>query len=273
LKKNVLLGICVGYNAEQVKYWILSAKKYQEDYDIVLVNVDRNLSVGDICNKHGVKCAVTDIEATASDIYHKRHLIWYEFLEFSKYEFVLCTDVIDVVFQANPFAWIDKNMGRHTLIMGGEGVLMKEQQWNVENIKATFPAEQAVVADKEILCGGMFGGYRKDIMSFMLDIYNLSVGHKNHNVIDQAAMNVVHATRTNVREQTKITNTSDSFICHLFVSGAAALRGEYPTYQHDLPVMSNGVISNQIGKPYAIVHQYNRFPEWQQELYRVIDNY
>lgn len=266
--RNVLLGIAHGYNADNVKHWILSAKKYQTNYDIVLVCSDGNTDIGNYCADNGVKCILPNRKV--DNIYHDRHAIWADYLKMNDYDFVLCTDVIDVVFQANPFDWVSKNMSGKTLLVGGEGVTFKEQHWNLDNMNQTFPMYNESIKDQEIICGGMIAGYKKDIIELMIGIYYLSLGEKSHSVIDQAALNVLYHTRTTIREKMLVTNTNDSFIAHLHVSGNQAIHGGYPNYMHDVPNIEDGVVKNQKGEPYAIVHQYNRFPTWQEELYSKI---
>ena len=259
-----MLGICHGYNVDQVRHWALSAQKYQDNYDIVLINADGNESVHNFCNLNGIKTYGTLVEV--KNIYHDRHKIWHDWLKDKDYDFVLCTDVVDVIFQSNPFKWIDRNMGSKTLIVGGEGVTVKEQDWNTENISRTFAKEKELVMNNEVVCGGMIGGYKLDVMKLMMDIYYLSLGEKQHSIIDQAALNVALASRRDISDRMKITNTSESLVAHLFVSGNQVLYGSYPTYRHLLPTMVDGVLKNHEGIPYSIVHQYNRFPDWQRQL-------
>ncbi|NDB84567.1 MAG: hypothetical protein EB127_17970, partial [Alphaproteobacteria bacterium] len=77
---------------------------------------------------------------------------------------------------------------------------------------------------------------------------------------DQAAYNILLALKT-YRDVTNVANSEDGWAAQLGTTGPQTACG--PLIEAK-PILVDGVVCTSEGKPFTIVHQYDRVPEWKQ---------
>jgi hypothetical protein len=168
-----------------------------------------------------------------------------------RYRYALTTDVRDVAFQTNPIAWLETRLGDRDLVVSDEGVPFGDQPWSRTNLAEAFgDGALALLRHDSIFNVGVFGGRAEAVRAVALETYLLSLtGAHRARVADQAAFNLL--LKWGCFPPALRTDDADAFAAHLHV------KRERGVQLH----LRDELVCNAAGKPYAIVHQYDRFPE------------
>lgn len=261
---NVLVG-CVNnitQHKNNIKIWIESFKKYCTD-KIVLVTVNAKSDELSYLHQLGVHTYpyIMELNETINNI---RLKLQYETIKILNVDYVLVTDVFDVVFQGNPFTKIiDKD-----IVVGWEGVKHSEEPWNMDVLQKSYPNKVNDLKNHFISCSGVMGG-KKDKMVELLNIMDVVTMNKDgHNIRDQAALNIIIQ-----EEYFDITtlNPSDGWVLHCAVGGPTQFYKDWGFQKHirerfGEAKMINGIVTTQHNIVYDIVHQFNRIEEWNRQL-------
>lgn len=197
----------------------------------------------------------------------ERHLVTQKYLASIKERdtVVLVTDTIDVVFQADPFAWYKKNKN-NKLLLGSEGLEIQSEWWNYGIISKQFSQYIDDIKTNDVFCAGVIMGEIDLVEELMFYIFNFTKNTKSEESegIDQAAMQVILKSKF-FKDNLQTTTTSESFVVHCAVSGPTEqfkAWGFEKNYKYELPIFNGKAIVNKNNEPYCIVHQYNRIKEW-----------
>ena len=170
------------------------------------------------------------------------------------------------MFQADPFYRLD--LETYDIFVSGEGVNVNQEPWNYDNIKKIFPQEIEKCSDKEIICSGIIAGKVDSLINLYKKMYDLcEIGTNDHNIKDQAALNVIIA--NNDLNNLKIYNLNDAWAMHCAVSGPTVFFiswGFKNSIKYGIPKIIDGVVLTENGLVYDMVHQYNRVPEWEEAI-------
>jgi len=127
--KNLIIGGFTNYEINQLKPWVLSAKEVAGDDDVVLITGKTTTQTIDWLTNQGVIIfPMKNVDGVP--IHVLRFLSIYEYLRhnWSKYKFVVTTDVKDVFFQYTPFAYIENNITPEIkLFVASEGLRYKDE--------------------------------------------------------------------------------------------------------------------------------------------------
>jgi hypothetical protein len=183
----------------------------------------------------------------------------------------LVSDVFDVIFQKDPFDQWDL---RYDIFLGEEGVDVHEEPWNYSNISGLFPLEKEICYQHPIVCSGIIGGKRDALISLYDQMYDLCEHQSTnaHNIKDQAALILMLA--KNQVPNACIFKVNDGWAIHCAVAGptqffdAWGFRNKLIAKQTSIPYAEDGKIKTE-GKDFAMVHQFNRVPEWNKILTEV----
>ncbi len=173
-----------------------------------------------------------------------------------KFRYVIWTDVRDVVFQSDPSAWLEKNIGTAKLIGCSECLLVKDDsvinmRW-LEN-SSLSPAARDLVRENDIICGGTIAGESTEMLGLLSSIYRLASEGTN----DQTAL--CYLLRADFRDLARIPKMSEGFTatCSWLTGPGNKLHGHRLT--DALPQFgADGTVSTLNGVPFCIVHQYDR---------------
>ena len=282
MAKDLLIGGASNYTYDDVKCWINSAKKSGFDGDIVLVATNIKLTeLEKIAEKgvqilaYGQKDADGNYSSNSQMAPHVERFfhIW-NFLNTTKeeYDYVITTDVRDVVFQKNPSDFL-RNDTFIEFVAAGEGLAYKDEPWGNNNYLQAFgPFFHNQIKDKEIYNVGVMAGELVTVRDILLMILQLSV-NRPIPIVDQAVYNFILNTDT-FKNQTEFFGNNSGWTCNLGTTLAAIQSGAgdigqrndptaqllYQTkYLVDQPVISeDGTVYNAHEIPFYVVHQYDR---------------
>ena len=260
--KKALIGLAnnITPNFEKVKLWALSFKKHS-DADVILLCANSTAEEIKSCKDLGIIPVSVSLD-TPGEINHKRIKHIRDFISTSDLDLFLSTDVYDVAFQGDPFLKMDTNT--YDIFVSGEGLLVKHEIWNGDNINKLFPKEIEKCRDNEIINSGIIAGKREPLVKLYDRMYDLCENHatNKHNIKDQAALIVMIANKE--VEKIKIFNLNDGWAMHCAVSGPThffTAWGFVNNMLYGVPEMQGGYVISKFGKKYDIVHQFNRVPE------------
>lgn len=257
--KKMLLGLCdkAARNREKIRLWAESFRRHSEA-EVVLLNANAKREDVWACETLGIRHVEVEIQDPRL-INHKRLEHLSGFMKASDADVFLVTDVFDVAFQGDPFAKLD--FGSHDVFVSGEGVGVDEEPWNSDNIGKLFPGERV---DSEVLCSGVIAGKRDSMVRLYERMFELCESAPDrHEIRDQAAL-IVMASKGEVGNL-KILNLDDGWAMHCAVAGPTPFFegwGFKDKIRYGIPRMEGGSVVTADGRPYDIVHQFNRVPRW-----------
>jgi hypothetical protein len=265
-----------------VKYWINSIKKSGFDGDIVLVVTNIVLAELEKIAEKGVQILAygqkdNDGNYTSNSQmppHVERFFHIWNFLNTTKeeYEFVVTTDVRDVVFQRNPMKFL-RGDTFNGFIAAGEGLAYKDEPWGNNNYLQAFgPFFHNIIKDKEIYNVGVMAGEMGLVRDMLLMILQLSV-NRPIPIVDQAVYNFILNTDV-FKNRTEFFGNGSGWACNLGTTLPAIASGSgdigqrndptaqllYQTkYLADQPIINEeGIVFNSYDMPFYIVHQYDR---------------
>jgi hypothetical protein len=282
MAKNLIIGGAANYKYDDVKYWINSIKKSGFDGDTVLVVTNmKNDELSKIAEK-GVQLLAygqKDSEGNyVSDSGLPPHVerffhIW-NFLNTTteEYDFVITTDVRDVVFQKNPSDFLDED-DFCDFVAAGEGLAYEDEPWGNNNYLQAFgPFFHNLIKKNEIYNVGVMTGRLDVVRDIILLILQLSV-NRPIPIVDQAVYNFILNTGL-VKSRTEFFGNNSGWACNLGTTLAAIQSGAgdigqkndptaqimYQTkYLYSQPTFKDdGTVCNSDDIPFCIVHQYDR---------------
>ncbi len=265
--KKILTGLSnnVAVNKQKIKVWSESFRKHS-DGEVVLIIANANEQDIETCKELNIKYYQVTIEDTWY-INHKRLEHTRNFIQQSDGDLFLVTDVFDVVFQNDPFSKLDLN---YDLFFTGEGILLSEEPWNSDVINKVFPGEIDDFKTNEIICSGVIGGKKDQLVDLYTQMFDkCEAGTNDHNIKDQAALILLLA--NNKLNNYKIFNLNEAWAMHCATSGPTqffeswGLRNNIES-RYNVPKLENGKIYTNDGELFDIVHQFNRIPEWNKIL-------
>lgn len=282
MAKNLIIGGASNYTYDQVKYWINSIKKSGFEGDIVLVATNIAISeLEKIAEKgvqilaYGQKDADGNYSSNSQMPPHVERFfhIW-NFLNTTKeeYDFVITTDVRDVVFQRNPSDFLSDDDYFH-FIASGEGLAYEDEPWGNNNYLQAFgPFFHNIIKKNEIYNVGVMAGHHDIVRDIILMILQLSI-NRPIPIVDQAVYNFILDTGL-VQSQTEFFGNNSGWACNLGTTLAAIQSGAgdigqkndptaqimYQTkYLYPQPLIKeDGTVCNSHDIPFCIVHQYDR---------------
>lgn len=173
---------------------------------------------------------------------------------------VVAADVRDMFFQRDPSAWLDERLGDHELVTSAEGVAYEDEPWNRGHAVSVYGQEfyERHLRKRLVVCAGLVAGlassFRELCDAVYADAYRVP-----RDASDQVVLNGVLATRG---ERWRVLSTTDEhgWGCH-----GAVLRNPQspaPRLRWPPPEVRDGEVLDPSGRPYAVVHQYDRVPAW-----------
>ena len=180
--------------------------------------------------------------------YSSRFVQYYDYLKNQelRYEKVMLTDVRDVCFQADPFAavpadqlWMFQEEGPATL-----GTEKRNGQW----IKATFGSRVLrQIAEHRILCAGItIGGY-KNILGYLQTMEPHLLTRTPAYIPDQGIHNALAYTGAFNHLNPVIRKNGEGPVLTVGLMN-----------QQTMILNAEGRLVDSQGKPYAVIHQYDR---------------
>jgi hypothetical protein len=254
--KNLIIGGFTNYGINQLKPWVLSAK------EIAGINNEVVLVVGNATQetiewlKGQYVTVVPMMQVEGVPIHVLRFLSIYEYLHknWTKYDYVVTTDVKDVYFQTDPFKFlVDRK-----LVIASEGLKYKDEPWGNENLYQAYgPYVYDQFKENEIFNVGTFGGQSEYVKDMVFHIFTNAI-NRPIPICDQAVFNVL----INTQPFKDIVTETDSWAAELgTIMDPSKIEQFRPNLIFSEPVFENGLLKDCTGFTYPIVHQYDRVPD------------
>lgn len=199
-------------------------------------------------------------------IYRDRHLAFREFLNAKgdEYNYVLVTDCRDVVFQADPFNWIEdwkhrfdriqatnKSFLDRFIILTSEGFKMSESGFAcVEDFEFHRDVPRTHVLSRDgryVVNAGVMMGTPRALQDFHFLIWSLTLKSSGR-ITDQATLNWI----LRYLDDDDMYNISFPNHDNLCLTGEGVKQGSVK------PQIKENLLCDPLGRPYYILHQWDR---------------
>jgi hypothetical protein len=256
-RHNILIGAISGnYSVKNLENWVRTSD-FQDVKRILFYYNPKGDEINTYCSNNNIELITPNFDMYGADVinfitnsghltianspllvHHIRFLHWWYYLkELNPNDFVLLTDVNDIVFNRNPFEWLHTQ--NHTgIVASSEEVTHERETWNLQNYWTTFGIITEFNKHSKIYNAGSIAGTAGEVSNLCRDIYLLSI-NKPRNA-DQAAYN--YLIQNSYKDKTLFTDMSDNWGVHLHV-------------------IKEGLVDFDLNNlaDYTIIHQYDRF--------------
>jgi len=279
--RNLIIGCASNYDWSTLQYWCNSINQsgYEGDKLLILMNCDKDTVQKVIDAGFGIIAFRKDDEGNLTHEsqyppHVERFLHIYEYLNKAKpYDWVVTTDVKDVIFQSDPFEFIKEQSVetyengevmniKHDLLFASESMLYKDEPWGNQNLLDTFGGYiHDKFKDNEIYNVGVLAGTGEAIKALVINVFASCIG-KPVQICDQSTFNFM-ISQPPYTKTSKYLKSEDGWACQLGTTVDPAKIEEFkPFLLEECPIMEGGIIKTSKGKPFTIVHQYDRVPAW-----------
>jgi hypothetical protein len=261
---DLIIGGCTNYGINELKPWVLSINEVCDE------NVSKVMCVGNASQEtrdwlleQGF--AIVDMPQIPNIPVHVlRFLSIHDYLRthWELYRFVVTTDVKDVYFQSNPFTWLEENLVNSKLVAGSESIRYKNEAWGNENLYQTYgPYVYEQFCNNEIYNVGTIGGESEYVKDLVFNIFT-NATNRPIPIVDQAVYNVLIKTQP-YKDVIFFAKQSDGWACQAGTTvDPSKIEKFRPYLTEPEPNFIDGIVYTSLGTPFAIVHQYDRVPEW-----------
>ena len=283
--KDIVVGCITGYTFDKIKPWVNSLDRsgfdgvkvmicYNVDYATVEELVKRQYTVLAFGKNDNLK--KFEYKENFSIVVERFLHMWYFLKKFQgQYRYIISTDVKDVIFQTNPSEWLEKNIGDKEINVACESIHYKDEDWGNHNLfKAFGPLVHDHNKDNLIYNAGTVSGKFDTMLDFFLNVYMLCNGTSHFTEggggPDQAAVNIL----LNMKSYKDITNfamSEDGYAAQLGTTGPQVAGKYADKLVEKSPILVDNMVCTSDGRPFSIVHQYDRVPEWKQMIEKKYD--
>jgi hypothetical protein len=264
--KNLIIGGFTNYNYNQLKPWVESICEVMPDAHKVMCVGNASLETRAILANKGFE--LVDMPNANIPVHVLRFFSIYEYLRtnWKKFNLVVTTDVKDVYFQTDPFKWLDyHNIGvkdMHQIVAGSESMLYKDEPWGNDNLMQCYGEHiHNIFKNNEIYNVGTLGGSAEYIKDLVFNIFS-NATNRPIPIVDQAVYNVLIQTQP-YKDITLFTPQSAGWAVQAGTTVDPSKIDMFrPFLTESEPIFEDGVVKTSKGKPFCIVHQYDRVPEW-----------
>jgi hypothetical protein len=274
MSKDLIIGSFTNYDWDKIRFWCNSvdASGFTGDKAMIVYNA-RNQTIKQLMDRNYKLFGFKQHPETGDAFYEGRFAIvverfyhlWHfmtQLNEKENYRYVIHTDVKDVVFQSNPSDWLTENMGDAKILASCESIQYQHEGWGSENLMHSFPWVYEYMKTKPIWNCGVQAGVPSVMKDLWINIYLLSQGNAIPNP-DQAAYNILLSLEP-YKSITKFSMSEDGWACQAGTTVDPSKMPQFGPHLLEPQPLWDGVNSTTTtGKVHAIVHQYDRVPEWQ----------
>lgn len=188
----------------------------------------------------------------------------------SRCRYITATDVKDIIFQSNPFTWLENNLqdGKKIVAITESITYGNETNFGARNLTECFGDKMfEYMKERLIYNAGTMAGEFNTMVDIFLQIYMMSMGGNiKHLQPDQAAYNILLSLAP-YKNITQYMMSEDGWAAQLGTCWSHKMfEGKIC---EPFPVLdrSSQLLCTSKNKPYVIVHQYDRIPELAQLFY------
>jgi len=294
--KTAILAAASGYTSEQVKPWVETLKQTGFDGKVFIVMYNENeIELINYFKENGFFVFMST-PTGETHIATQRFLDYTKIIESelcSEVDLVIHTDIRDVIFQENPDTWLRLIMKKnHHILATSEGITYNHEDWNGDGLQTQFGTNVFErLKHEETLCSGIIAGRKHIVANLFKTMYEMAFfSVQPDGFVDQHFYNL--AIREVYSEYTHISTPEEPWNINFGTMVAIPLTnpdwstGEKTAYTgydrkrsgtylenmlHEVPQFIDGKVCNELGVPYAIVHQYDRYPLWGETLLETLN--
>jgi hypothetical protein len=236
------------------------------DADVVVLT-DDDLSEDALFDLEEQEVKVVKVKKL-TNLFRDRHLAYWNYLNNfgHKYRYVIITDCRDVLFQTSPFDWVEewksrfdnlngnKDFLNHFVILTYEGFKTSQSGFAcIDNFEfqSNVPKEHIKeMKDQWVVNGGVSLGTYQALMNYHLLVWATMLKSNTH-CTDQSAINYL-MTILNEDATYSVSFPQRDWLC---------LTGEGVKEKSVSPYFEDRMLKNPAGKPYAILHQWDRLED------------
>lgn len=268
--RNLIIGCASNYDWSTLQYWCNSINQSGFDGDkvLVLMNCDKTTVLK--VQEEGFKIIAFNKDAEGNLTHDskmpphvERFLHIYEYLrKADPYDWVVTTDVKDVIFQSDPCKVLNDMNDDKDLYFSSESMIYKDEPWGNQNLIDTYgPYIHEIFKENEIYNVGVLAGTGEAMKSLMINIFSSCMG-KPVQICDQSTFNFM-ISQPPYTKTSHYFKSEDGWACQLGTTVDPAKIEQFkPLLLEESPIMEGGIVKTSTGKPFAIVHQYDRVPAW-----------
>lgn len=264
---DLIIGAAHNYDFDTIKPWISSINRTGFAGDIVLIIYGATNDLVNDVGRMGVRVLTPAYQSDIA-VHVQRFAHISDFLRNNTYDWVITTDVRDVVFQYDPMVWIEAHMSSYKkLLAGSECLSYKDEPWGDNNLLETFgPYVYNLLRNKTIYNVGVLSGRSDYMRDLCLDLAIHSLG-RPIKICDQAVFNYLINSKP-YQDVFYLADMRDGWSTNLgTVADPRKMHYFTPNLLEQPPVMTNGSLTTTDGKQFAVVHQYDR-TVWKDEILR-----
>lgn len=285
--KDVVIGCITNYNFDQIKYWVNSLDRcgfdghkimicYNVGFDTCQQLADRNYSIFGFDRDEENK-KLTYKKSNFSIVVERFMHIWHFMKNMEGKEdlrHIIMTDVKDVIFQTNPSEWLEKNLGDKKINVGSESITYEKEEWGRNNMLRSFgSAIYETIKNNTIVNAGTTAGVFDDYVDMCLNLSLICNGMPGYieggGGPDQAALNIL-TSLSPYKDKVNVAKSEDGWAAQL---GTTKNVNYASIISEPQPVMNaEDIITTSKGIPFALVHQWDRIPEWREKIMKKYGN-
>lgn len=273
---DLIIGASTGYDWNTLKYWVNSINQsgFEGDKVLILMNcdietakrvIDAGFKVigfgqnekGDLVYEHG-----------RIPVHVERFIHIYDHLSRNDHRFVITTDVKDVIFQQNPIPHLEKilNESDKDYVFSSESMLYKDEPWGNQNLLETYGDYiYNKFKHNTIYNVGVLAGRGYAIRDLVINIFAAAI-NRPIPICDQSTFNFM-ISQEPYRTTSMYMNSEDGWAAQLGTTADPSKIHQFrPLLLEAEPTMIDNNVTTSTGKPFTIVHQYDRVPQWKKVI-------
>ena len=279
-RNNLILGTIDGSKVDELRYFVSSLKKiglldnlvlfasnisfltkeYLRENMVTVIPVEKKASLQNrrvaawifrLMQSVGINKILNKQSSYVQKYWHcqtSRYFHYHQYLldSYQLYERIMISDVTDVYFQDNPFNYCKENA--IYCFEEDDGNKIQDDYFNHMWINQYLGRKKARLLENEkILCSGIVIGDSRSMIQYLARMILLLSTSSGHRGIDQG----VHNYLIRVCKELPVVVCKNE-------NGPVYTMGLVPSSR--FVYAENGCLLNKNGKPYSILHQYNRHP-------------
>lgn len=262
--KDLVIGGFTNYDYKIIRPWVESFEEVNDSADKVLIVGNTTQETVDILKSKNW----TLVPMSKGQAHVVRFFDIFNFLKdnWHNYRYVVTTDVRDVIFQADPFTYIDNALTQNNkhMICGSECLKYQDEPWGNQNLYETYGKYiWEIYKDRTIYNVGVLGGKSAYIRDLTLNIAINSI-NRPIPIVDQAVFNMLINTHP-YEDAILKADMENGWVCNAGTVANPSMIDQFrPHLLEAEPQLKKDKIYTSTGKTFTIVHQYDRVPEWKQ---------